>query len=179
VLEPPETSLFDTPNGPGDQTCHHPVALCDDQDTAKVSVETTKKLIFPKLWSAHYVTASAEALQRMFRYHNIWAQMVSDVTDNSLQLAGKAKTNDGYVIQIIGYAASVGSATLNQKLSEDGANSITTFPAQQDHIPLTNMLAPGAMGESRQVCNDSSAEGQAENRRVVVRVMQNKGIARR
>jgi OmpA-OmpF porin, OOP family len=38
-------------------------------------------------------------------------------------------------------------------------------------------LAPGAMGESRQVNNDKSAEGQAENRRVVVRVLQNKAIA--
>jgi len=38
-------------------------------------------------------------------------------------------------------------------------------------------LAPGAMGESGQVNNDKSAEGQAENRRVVVRVLQNKAIA--
>jgi len=48
---------------------------------------------------------------------------------------------------------------------------------QQCHIPLTNMLAPGAMGESNQVGNDKTAEGQAENRRVVVSGLQNKGIA--
>ena len=48
---------------------------------------------------------------------------------------------------------------------------------QQGHVPLTSMLTPGAMGESRQVGNDKTAEGQAENRRVVVRVLQNKGIA--
>jgi hypothetical protein len=39
------------------------------------------------------------------------------------------------------------------------------------------MLAPGTMGESRQVGSDKTAEGQAQNRRVVVRVLQNKGIA--
>jgi hypothetical protein len=39
------------------------------------------------------------------------------------------------------------------------------------------MLAPGAMGESRQVGSDKTAEGQAENRRVVVRALLNKGIA--
>jgi outer membrane protein OmpA-like peptidoglycan-associated protein len=33
------------------------------------------------------------------------------------------------------------------------------------------------MGEAHQVGNDQTAEGQAENRRVVVRVLQNKGIA--
>ena len=94
-----------------------------------------------------------------------------------LQLTEKAKTITAYTIQVKGYASSVGSASLNQKLSEDRANSVTQFLLQQGHIPLTNMLAPGAMGESRQVGNDKTAEGQAQNRRVVVRVLQNKGIA--
>jgi outer membrane protein OmpA-like peptidoglycan-associated protein len=94
-----------------------------------------------------------------------------------LQLAEKAKTITAFTIQVKGYASSVGSVTLNQKLSEDRANSVTQFLQQQGHIPLTNMLAPGAMGESRQVGSDKTAEGQAQNRRVVVRVLQNKGIA--
>ena len=93
------------------------------------------------------------------------------------QLADKAKTITAYMIQVKGYASSVGSASLNQKLSEDRANNVTQFLQQQGHVPLTNMLAPGAMGESRQVGSDKTAEGQAENRRVVVRVLQNKGIA--
>jgi outer membrane protein OmpA-like peptidoglycan-associated protein len=94
-----------------------------------------------------------------------------------LDLAAKAKTITAYTIQVKGYASSVGSAALNQTLSEDRANSVTQFLQQQGHIPLTNMLAPGAMGESRQVGSDKTADGQAENRRVVVRVLQNKGIA--
>ena len=94
-----------------------------------------------------------------------------------LQLADKAKTINGYLIQVKGYASSVGSATLNQKLSEDRANNVTQFLQQEGNMPLTNMLAPGAMGESRQVGSDQTAEGQAANRRVVVRVLQNKGIA--
>ena len=95
-----------------------------------------------------------------------------------LQLAEKAKTITAYTIQVKGYASSVGSASLNQKLSEDRANTVTQFLQQQGHVPLTNMLAPGAMGESRQIGGDKTAEGQEQNRRVVVRVLQNKGIAR-
>ena len=94
-----------------------------------------------------------------------------------LQLAEKAKTITAYTVQVKGYASSVGSKALNQQLSEDRAASVTQFLLQQGHIPLTRMLAPGAMGESRQVGNDKTAEGQSENRRVVVRVLQNKGIA--
>ncbi len=94
-----------------------------------------------------------------------------------LELAKKAETINGYVIQVKGYASSVGSASLNQKLSDDRADNVTNILIQQGHISLTRMLAPGAMGETHQVGNDKTAEGQAENRRVVVRVLQNKGIA--
>lgn len=94
-----------------------------------------------------------------------------------LALAQKATTINGYMVQVKGYASSSGSVALNQKLSEDRANEVTNFLLQQGHIPLTRMLAPGAMGESHQVGSDKSAENEAENRRVVVRVLQNKGIA--
>jgi len=92
-------------------------------------------------------------------------------------LAEKAKTVNGYMIEVKGYASATGSAALNQKLSEQRANNVSTILLQQGHIPLTNMLAPAAMGESRQVNADKTAEGQAENRRVRVRVLQNKAIA--
>jgi OmpA-OmpF porin, OOP family len=94
-----------------------------------------------------------------------------------LALADKAKTIDGYIVEVKGYASSVGSVTLNQRLSEDRGAAVTNILVQQGHVPLTRMLAPGAMGETHQVGNDKTAEGQAENRRVVVRVLQNKGIA--
>ncbi|MGA7242904.1 MAG: OmpA family protein [Terracidiphilus sp.] len=95
-----------------------------------------------------------------------------------LALADKAKTIDGYMVEVKGYASVTGSAALNQKLSEDRANGVTSILLQQGKVPLTRMLAPGAMGESEQVGgNEKTAEGQAENRRVVVRVLQNKAIA--
>ncbi len=92
-------------------------------------------------------------------------------------LCEKAKGYNGYMIQVKGYASSTGSAAVNQKLSEERAANVTQIVTQQGHIPLTNMLAPGAMGESRQVGTDKTVEGQAQNRRVVVRILQNKGIA--
>ena len=94
-----------------------------------------------------------------------------------IALAKKATGIEGYMIQVAGYASSLGSAFLNQKLSQDRAANVTTILLQQAHVSLTRMLAPGAMGESNQVGNDKTAEGQAENRRVVVRVLQNKGVA--
>ena len=94
-----------------------------------------------------------------------------------LKLAQQAMGITGYVIQVKGYASKVGSAALNQKLSTERAENVTNFLEQQGKIPLTNMLAPGAMGTSQQVAPDTTAEGQAENRRVVVSILQNKAIA--
>ena len=94
-----------------------------------------------------------------------------------IALAEKAKTINGYVIEVKGYASSSGDVELNQQLSEDRAEEVVNILIQEGHIPLTRVLAPGAMGESHQVGSDTTAEGQAQNRRVVVRVLQNKAIA--
>ena len=93
------------------------------------------------------------------------------------KLAQQAKGVNAYVLLVQGYASKVGSAALNQKLSAERAENVTTFLEQDCQIPLTNMLAPGAMGTSQQVAPDSTAEGQADNRRVVVKILQNKGVA--
>jgi outer membrane protein OmpA-like peptidoglycan-associated protein len=94
-----------------------------------------------------------------------------------IALAQKAQGITAFIIQVQGYASAVGSAAVNQKLSQERADNVLDFLEQQGGVPLTNVLAPGAMGTTDQVAENKTAEGQAENRRVVVRVLQNKGIA--
>jgi outer membrane protein OmpA-like peptidoglycan-associated protein len=94
-----------------------------------------------------------------------------------MAMADKAKNVNGYMIEVTGYASSTGNAATNQKLSAERADNVTNILRQQCKVPLTRMLAPSAMGESDQIGNDKTVEGQAENRRVVVRVLQNKAIA--
>ncbi|MFP5208965.1 MAG: OmpA family protein [Acidobacteriota bacterium] len=92
-------------------------------------------------------------------------------------LAEKANGIEGYMIEVKGYASVTGSAELNQSLSEERANNVTHILIQNCKVPMTRMLAPGAMGKSEQVGEADTQEGQAQNRRVVVRVLQNKAIA--
>jgi OmpA-OmpF porin, OOP family len=94
-----------------------------------------------------------------------------------MALAEKAKPINGYLIEVKGYASSVGSVALNQQLSEDRADAVAEILIQRCGIPLTRMLAPGAMGESHQIGSNQTETEQAQNRRVMVRVLQNKGIA--
>ncbi len=91
-------------------------------------------------------------------------------------LSVKAKGIKGYLIEVKGYASVSGSVELNQKLSEQRAQNVTNILLQQGHVPLTNILAPGAMGKSNQIETGRAGNSEAENRRVVVRILQNKGI---
>jgi OOP family OmpA-OmpF porin len=88
-----------------------------------------------------------------------------------------AADTPGFMIQVQGYASKTGSPTLNQKLSSERADAVLTIIQQSGSVPLTRILAPAAMGTVDQVADNHSHAGQAENRRVVVTVLVNKGIS--
>ena len=99
----------------------------------------------------------------------------SDFKSRLRDLAQKAKSVEGYAIQIEGYASAVGSEARNQSLSGQRAAAVAAV-LYQNGVPSTKMNVPAAMGVSDQVASNSTREGQAQNRRAVVRVLQNRGI---
>jgi len=105
------------------------------------------------------------------------SQVDQEYIPQLLHLAEKVGSINGYVIEVKGYASQAGTNSLNQQLSEDRANNVTNILVQQGHVPLTRMLAPAAMGESHPIATGQTETEQAENRRVVVRILQNKAIA--
>ncbi len=92
------------------------------------------------------------------------------------KLAQTATGLTGYIIEVTGYADSRGSAAMNTKLSENRAKAVITFLMQQGNVPVRHIVAPGAMGEYGSAAPNETKAGQAENRRVVVKVLVNKGI---
>jgi OmpA-OmpF porin, OOP family len=93
------------------------------------------------------------------------------------QLAQTATGLTGYIVEVTGYADATGSAAINTKLSEDRAKAVITFLMQQGNVPIRHIVAPGAMGEYGATATNETAAGRAENRRVEVKVLVNKGIA--
>jgi len=88
-----------------------------------------------------------------------------------------AADTPGFMIEVQGYASTTGSAALNQKLSSERADAVLSIIQQTGVVPLTRILAPAAMGISDQIGDDAkSRSGQAQNRRVVVTIVVNKGI---
>jgi outer membrane protein OmpA-like peptidoglycan-associated protein len=93
------------------------------------------------------------------------------------KLAETAKGLAGYIVEVTGYADSTGSPAMNTKLSEDRAKAVVTFLMQQGSVPIRHIVAPGAMGEYGAAAPNETKAGRAENRRVEVKVLVNKGIA--
>jgi OOP family OmpA-OmpF porin len=92
-------------------------------------------------------------------------------------LAQGAVSLTGYIIQVKGYADSTGSAAMNQQLSMDRAQAVVAYLLQNCHVPLRHIVAPGAMGEADPSAPNETADGRAENRRVDVKVLVNRGVA--
>jgi len=93
------------------------------------------------------------------------------------ELAQTAKGLTGYIIEVTGYADSTGSAAINTKLSERRARAVITLLMQQGGVPVRHIVAPGAMGEYGAAALNETKAGRAENRRVEVKILVNKGIA--
>ena len=87
-----------------------------------------------------------------------------------------AANTPGFMIEVQGYASTVGSPALNQRLSAERADAVLAIIQQSGVVPMTRILAPAAMGTSNQVDPDHTRKAQAENRRVVVTIVVNKGI---
>jgi OOP family OmpA-OmpF porin len=94
-----------------------------------------------------------------------------------LKLAHDAVGLTGYIIQVKGFADSSGNAAMNQQLSMDRAQEVVAFLIQDGNIPVRHVIAPGAMGTADPAAPNETEQGRAENRRVEVKILVNKGVA--
>lgn len=88
----------------------------------------------------------------------------------------QAASTPGFMIQVQGFASAVGNPTRNQRLSSERADNVLSIIQQSGAVPMTRILAPAAMGVTNQVADNHTRAGQAQNRRVVVTILVNKGI---
>jgi OmpA-OmpF porin, OOP family len=109
---------------------------------------------------------------------NVGSSTISAQDQQQLKkLAQNATGLTGYIVEVTGFADSTGNAAMNTKLSEDRAKAVVGFLFQQGKMPMRHIVAPGAMGEYGPPASNETKAGRAENRRVEVKVLVNKGIA--
>jgi outer membrane protein OmpA-like peptidoglycan-associated protein len=93
------------------------------------------------------------------------------------KLAKDAVGTTGYIISVKGFADSSGAAAMNQQLSMDRAQAVIAYLIQDCKVPVRHIVAPGAMGTADPAASNETSSGRAENRRVEVKVLVNKGLA--
>jgi len=91
-------------------------------------------------------------------------------------IATKALNAKGYVLEVTGYADSTGNTDRNRALSQRRADAVIRYLVENHQIPLRRIVTPYGFGESNPVADNKTREGRAENRRVEVKVLVNKGL---
>jgi OmpA-OmpF porin, OOP family len=111
-------------------------------------------------------------------YFDSGEKAITEKDKTSLKdLAHNAVNLTGYIIQVKGFADSSGNAAMNQKLSMDRAQEVIAFLIQDCNVPVRRIVAPGAMGTAAPAAPNETAQGRAQNRRVEVKVLVNRGLA--
>ena len=105
------------------------------------------------------------------------AEISADDQTALKKLAEDAVKQTGYIIQVKGFADSSGNAAMNQKLSMERAQNVIAYLIQDCNVPVRHVIAPGAMGEAAPAASNETKSGRAENRRVEVKILLNKGLS--
>lgn len=93
------------------------------------------------------------------------------------KLAGQAKDEKGFVIEVAGFASADGDQNYNRRLSQKRADAVIQYMAENGSIPLRRFITPMGYGESQPVSDNHTRAGRKDNRRVEVRILVSKGLA--
>jgi outer membrane protein OmpA-like peptidoglycan-associated protein len=91
-------------------------------------------------------------------------------------IASKALNAKGYVLEVSGYADARGSVALNRALSQRRADAVIRYFVENHNIPLRRIITPYGYGELNPVAENDTKDGRAQNRRVEIKLLVNKGL---
>lgn len=90
--------------------------------------------------------------------------------------ANSAGAIDNALLLVVGYTDSTGSQEVNQALSERRAGAVVNYLQQACHWLPYRMMTPTGMAEADPAADNSTPEGQAQNRRVQVSILVSKAV---
>jgi outer membrane protein OmpA-like peptidoglycan-associated protein len=104
------------------------------------------------------------------------AVLTADSKTTLDDIASKALNAKGYVLEVSGFADSRGSVALNRALSQRRADAVIRYLVENHNIPLRRIVTPYGYGELNPVAENDSKDGRAQNRRVEIKLLVNKGL---
>ena len=104
------------------------------------------------------------------------AVLSTDAKSTLDTIASKALNAKGYVLEVQGFADSRGSINLNRQLSQRRADAVIRYLVENHSIPLRRIITPYGFGELNPVAENDTRDGRAQNRRVEIKLLVNKGL---
>jgi outer membrane protein OmpA-like peptidoglycan-associated protein len=104
------------------------------------------------------------------------AVLNADAKSKLDQIATKATNSKAYVVEVTGHADSTGNTNFNRQLSQRRADAVIRYLVEQHKIPLRRIITPYGFGASEPIADNKTRTGRAENRRVEVKILVNKGL---
>jgi outer membrane protein OmpA-like peptidoglycan-associated protein len=104
------------------------------------------------------------------------AVLTDDAKAKLDDLATKALTTKGYVIEVAGFTDSTGGLEKNRLLSQRRADSVIRYLVENHQIPLRRIVTPYGFGKTNPIADNTTREGREQNRRVEIKLLVNKGL---
>ena len=92
------------------------------------------------------------------------------------EFATKVLEGKGYMIEVAGHTDSTGGEAKNMRLSRARAESVVEYLTINHKIPARRFVTPMGYGKSTAVADNSTVAGRAQNRRVEVKILVNRGL---
>src|SRR5216684_2308020 len=92
------------------------------------------------------------------------------------EFAAKVANAKAYTIEVSGHTDSTGSEAKNFRLSRARAEAVVQYLAVNHKIPLRRFVTPMGYGKTDAVADNGTASGRAQNRRVEVKMLLNRGL---
>jgi outer membrane protein OmpA-like peptidoglycan-associated protein len=93
------------------------------------------------------------------------------------EIAAQSKGERAYVIEITGFASSEGGKEFNKRLSQQRADAVVRYLADNHMIPLRRIVTPHGYGTLNPVAENTTRSGREQNRRVEVKILVNRGMS--
>ena len=94
-------------------------------------------------------------------------------------LAEKALAAKAFMIEVGGHTDSTGSEARNFQLSRQRAEAVIQYLAVNHKIPVRRFVSPLGYGKTDAVADNKTVAGRAQNRRVEVKMLTNRGMSQR
>lgn len=147
----------------------------NDQQLASLSQEAKDALA--RAEQAGVLAKGKVAFQQTFNEDRIHFKSGSYDLDKAAkaaldEFAGKVKAlNEQYYVEIQGHTDNVGGTHYNDRLGENRADEVRRYLARADQLPLQRMSTI-SYGDTLPVAPNKTKKGRAQNRRVVIVVLE-------